>query len=73
MYYRGGANFNIEDHFPKEILNYYALKSFKSLDTLMSKKDFKNSLKRECEKFVDEKFKFFTSVFDLILKIKVQE
>jgi len=69
-YYKGGANFNIEDYFSKALLTKYVLTSFKSLDTIVTKDKFKKSLDQDCRSFPDKEFKFFKGVFDLILEIK---
>ncbi|MCK4796120.1 MAG: AAA family ATPase [Spirochaetes bacterium] len=69
-YYRGGANFNIEDYFRKALLNSYVLKSFKGLDSIVTKDNFKKSLEKDCNEFPDREFKYFKAVFDLILDIK---
>ncbi|CAA0224663.1 ATP-dependent nuclease [Tenacibaculum maritimum] len=68
--YFKGSNFNVEDYFPKKILNKYALKNFKGLDSLVSKKDFKKSIETDCENFHNSDFKHFKKLFDLILKVK---
>lgn len=70
--YFKGANFNVEDYFPKYILKHYALKGFKGLDSLVSKKDFKTSVEKDCDGFKDEDFKHFKKVFDLIIEIKTK-
>lgn len=71
-HFRGGANFNIEDYFPKKLLNKYALMTFKSLNTLITKDAFKTALANDCQNFEDKNFKNFEKVFDLILKIKLE-
>lgn len=69
-FYKGGANFNIEDYFSKSLLNKYVLSSFKGLDTIVTKDNFKKSLERDCNSFLDSEFKHFKLIFDLILEIK---
>ncbi|MDZ4073088.1 MAG: AAA family ATPase [Sediminibacterium sp.] len=69
-YYKGGDNFNIEDYFRKALLTGYVLKTFKSLDTIVTKANVKKALDTECVNFADHEFKYFKSVFDLILEIK---
>lgn len=71
-FYRGGVNFNIEDYFSKSLLNRYVLNSFKGLDSIVTKDNFKRSLERDCNSFDDKEFKHFKSVFDLILEIKTK-
>lgn len=73
-YYKGGANFNIEDYFSKKLLNQYLLKSFKGLDTIITKEKFKKALEQDCgdNKFLDSEFKHFKLVFDLIIEIKTK-
>lgn len=71
-YYKGGANFNIEDYFSKSLLNKYVLNSFKGLDSIVTKDKFKKSLERDCNNFPDKEFKYFKLIFDLILEIKTQ-
>ena len=71
-WYRGGDNFNVEDYFSKSLLNHYLLKSFKGLDTIITKKGFKGSLENDCNNFPDYEFNHFKHVFDLILKIKAE-
>nr|WP_288210041.1 ATP-binding protein [uncultured Dysgonomonas sp.] len=71
-YYQGGSNFNIEDYFSKKLLNKYILRSFKGLDSIVTKENLKRALERECSDFPDEEFKFFKFVFDLILEIKTK-
>lgn len=70
QWYRGGANFNIEDYFSKSLLNKYVLSSFKGLDSIVTKNQVKKSLELECNGFPDYEFKHFKKVFDLILEIK---
>jgi predicted ATP-dependent endonuclease of OLD family len=70
--YFKGTNFNVEDYFPKYILKHYALKGFKGLDSLVSKKDFKTSIEKDCNTFKDEDFKHFKKAFDLIMEIKTK-
>jgi predicted ATP-dependent endonuclease of OLD family len=71
-YYRGGANFNIEDYFSKALLNKYVLNTFKGLDTIVTKDNFKKTLEKDCgeNRLPDSEFKHFKAVFDLILEIK---
>lgn len=69
-FYRGGANFNIEDYFSKKLLNRYVLNTFKGLDSIVTKDKVKRHLENDCIDFADEDFKHFKSVFDLILEIK---
>jgi predicted ATP-dependent endonuclease of OLD family len=73
-YYKGGANFNIEDYFSKALLNKYVLNSFKGLDTIVTKDKFKRALEKDCgeDRFADNEFKHFKLVFDLILEIKTK-
>lgn len=71
-YYRGGANFNIEDYFSKSLLNKYVFSTFKSLDTIVTKDNVKRALDRDCNTFQDNEFKHFKTVFDLILEIKTR-
>lgn len=71
-YYRGGANFNIEDYFSKALLNSYVLGSFKGLDTIVTKDKFKKSLESNCHAFPDREFRHFKVIFDLIIEIKLQ-
>ncbi len=70
QFYRGGSNFNIEDYFKKALLNKYVLASFKGLDTIVTKDNFKKSLEKDCVGFRDNEFRHFRHVFDLILEIK---
>lgn len=73
-YYKGGANFNIEDYFSKALLNKYVLNSFKGLDSIVTKDKFKRALEKDCSesRFSDNEFKHFKLVFDLILEIKIK-
>lgn len=71
-YYRGGANFNIEDYFSKSLLNKYVFSTFKSLDTIVTKDNVKRALDRDCNTFHDNEFRHFKMVFDLILEIKTR-
>lgn len=69
-FYRGGLNFNIEDYFTKSLLNSYVLKSFKGLDSIVTKDKVKRALENDCNGFHDYEFRHFKSIFDLILEIK---
>jgi predicted ATP-dependent endonuclease of OLD family len=71
-YYRGGANFNIEDYFSKALLNKYVFSTFKSLDTIVTKDNVKRALDRDCNTFHSNEFRHFKMVFDLILEIKTK-
>jgi len=72
QWYRGGANFNIEDYFSKSLLNKYVLSSFKGLDSIVTKNQVKKSLELECDGFPNTEFRHFKKVFDLILEIKTK-
>jgi predicted ATP-dependent endonuclease of OLD family len=72
-YYKGGKIFNIEDYFRKSLLVKYVLKTFKSIDTIVKKDAVKKSLEKDCNAFSDKEFKYFTTVFDLIIEIKNEQ
>ena len=71
-HYRGGSNFNIEDYFSKAMLNRYVLKSFRGLDSIVTKDKVKRQLVDDCITFPADEFKHFKEVFDLILEIKTK-
>ncbi len=69
-YFRGGSDFNIEDYFPKYILNRYVLKNFKSLSTLSSKDTVKKLIAKECHSFDDSSFLYFSVLFEKIASLR---
>ncbi|MEZ2414824.1 ATP-dependent endonuclease [Muriicola sp. E247] len=72
QWYRGGLKFNVEDYFSKELLNRYVLNSFKGLDSIVTKRQVKRHLEKDCNEFPDTEFRHFKKVFDLILEIKTK-
>jgi len=70
-YFRG-ANFNIEDYFTKSLLNKYVFEGFKSLKSIKTQNAIKRELEEKCHTFPANEFRFFVSVFDLILDLKRQ-
>lgn len=70
QWYRGGANFNIEDYFSKGLLNQYVLNSFRGLDSIVTKAQVKKLLEHDCNQLPDSEFRHFKILFDQILQIK---
>ena len=71
-YFQGGQIFNVEDYFPKPRLRKHLLNNFKGLDSVKNKDTLKKHLESECQNFSDSDFRFFATLFDLILRIKMQ-
>ena len=68
-YFRG-SEFNIEDYFPKNILNYYVLKDLKSISMLKNKDKVKKLISQECQSFDNSSFLHFSVLFDKISSLR---